>query len=146
MNAPGAVTRIIPYTDQYPLRQTVLGQNPAPKPGDDAADTLHVGVFLADALVSIASLYRERSPQMPEAAGWRLRGVATLPQMQGRGYGRQALGRCIDYAKAQGGTLVWCYARLGAVDFYRALGFHLSDEIEHPVGHEPRRYCEIAIL
>jgi GNAT superfamily N-acetyltransferase len=145
MNAPGAVTRVIPYTDQYPLRQAVLGQQPAPKPGDDAADTLHVGVYLGTDLVAIASIYREPSPQVPDAVGWRLRGVATLPQMQGRGCGRQALDRCIDYAKAQGGTLVWCYARLGAVDFYRALGFQVSDEIEYPPGHEPRRYCAIAI-
>ncbi|MCA9910960.1 MAG: GNAT family N-acetyltransferase [Anaerolineae bacterium] len=137
-----AECRVIDYSDQYPLRATVLGQAASPKPGDDAPDTLHVGVYIDGQLVSIASVYHEPPPDSTDAGAWRLRGMATLPDAQGKGYGRLALSRCIDHVRASAGTRIWCNARAGAVDFYRALGFSVRADAQDVPGHGLRYYCE----
>lgn len=130
------------YSDQYLLRTSVLGQAAEPKPGDDAPDTLHVGVYANERLVSIASIYHEPPPGSDDARARRLRGIATLPDAQGKGYGRLALTRCIEYVRTSGGTRVWCNTRAGAVDFYPALGFSVQADAHDVPGHGIRYYCE----
>lgn len=139
---PTAECRVIHYSDQYLLRTSVLGQAAEPKSGDDSPDTLHVGVYANGRLVSIASIYHEPPPGSNDARAWRLRGMATLPDAQGKGYGRLALTRCIEYVCASGGTRVWCNARAGTVDFYRALGFGVRADAHDVPGHGIRYYCE----
>ena len=101
-------------------------------PGDDAADTLHLGTFVGHTLVAVATLCREPMPgreAMPgerSTTSWRLRGMATLPGYRGRGLGKQLAQRSIGYAAEQGGTLVWCTSRIATAAFYRALGFSES--------------------
>ncbi|MDX1992233.1 MAG: GNAT family N-acetyltransferase [bacterium] len=113
---------------QFPLREQVLGQPPTFKDGDEARTTLHIGVYRGDQLVSIASIYHENHPERPSGNDWRLRGVATLPEFEGQGFGRKAVQRCIDHARAMGGTVVWCNARENAVPFYIRLGFSVKPD------------------
>ena len=117
--------RILHYSDQYPLRTAVLGQPPEPKPGDDAPDTLHVGVFVAGRLVSIASIYHEPPPGSNDPDAWRLRGMATLPDVQGQGCGRLALERCIEHVRAHCwdmGLVQWARGRDGLLPRPRIQG------------------------
>jgi GNAT superfamily N-acetyltransferase len=97
-------------------------------PGDDAPDTLHLGAFLGSMLVAIATLCREPISDEQSTTSWRLRGMATLPEYRGRGFGKQLAQHCIAYAVEQRGTLVWCTSRVATVPFYRALGFAESGE------------------
>ena len=60
-------------------------------PGDDAG--LHLGAFDGDRLVGIASLYREARADRPTRARWRLRGMATDPDVRGAGFGARAARR-----------------------------------------------------
>jgi GNAT superfamily N-acetyltransferase len=49
--------------------------------------------------------------------------MATLPDFQGQGLGRAVINHSLDQVWAAGGQLLWCNARLIAVDFYKKLGF-----------------------
>lgn len=123
------IIRVISPDAQHPLRIAILGQGsieePPIKPGDDAIETCHVGIYLDDVLVSIASLYQEACPDDPQPGDWRLRGMATLPEYEGKGYGRLALLHCIDHARKYGGQRIWCNARENALGFYQRMDFEV---------------------
>jgi GNAT superfamily N-acetyltransferase len=97
--------------------------------GDDAFDTLHAGAFREEALVGVATVMRESPPGTDDEHAWRVRGMATLPEVRGQGYGGALLERCITHAQDHGGTLVWCMARLPAAAFYRRYGFESEGEV-----------------
>jgi GNAT superfamily N-acetyltransferase len=96
--------------------------------GDDAPDTLHVGAFINGELSGIATVCRDPLPGEEATDVWRLRGMAIKPSLQGLGYGRALLERCISHVSARGGRLLWCNGRVSAAGFYRALGFAVSGE------------------
>ena len=100
-------------------------------PGDDLPTTVHLGAFAGDELVGIASLYHE--PRAGTADGWRLRGMATVPEVRGQGLGAALLDACLDHAGTAGDAEVWCNARMVAVGFYERAGFEvLSDQFDVP--------------
>jgi GNAT superfamily N-acetyltransferase len=127
-----AQVRQLVARDTIALRDAVLRSSLPPGgshyPGDEAPDTLHLGAFLSSTLVAIATLCREPMPDEQSTTSWRLRGMATLPEYRGRGFGKQLAQHCIAYAVEQRGTLVWCTSRVATVPFYRALGFAESGE------------------
>jgi GNAT superfamily N-acetyltransferase len=92
-------------------------------PGDDEPDSLHLGAFEEERLVGIATVIREAPPGEGDDRAWRIRGMATLSEVRGRGYGGLLLERCVEHAVNHGGRVLWCNARAGAVGFYRRYGF-----------------------
>jgi len=96
--------------------------------GDELPDTLHAGAFEGDAFVGIASVCREPMPGSADAGAWRLRGMATVPAVRGRGFGRALLEACFAHIRARSGTLLWCNARVVALGFYTHLGFVAQGE------------------
>jgi GNAT superfamily N-acetyltransferase len=120
--------RRVPAADARPLRQLVLrpGRPPADSvyPGDDDADTVHLAAFDGGRLAGIASLYREQRPGGPAGSpSWRLRGMATDPDLRGKGVGAAVLRACEAHVADHGGGELWCNARLPAAGFYRAGGY-----------------------
>ena len=121
-----------------PLRQRILRPHQAVEtlvyPHDDDADALHAGAFVGDALVGTATIHREPPPasHFPthalDPSAWRLRGMATVPEIRRRGCGAALVAACLAHAEAQGGTLVWCHARVVATSFYAGLGFAAHGE------------------
>ena len=74
---------------------------------------LGVGVVLAEA-----------SPWEPDGDdGWRVRGMATRPDVRGQGLGSRVLARLIDHVVDHGGGLLWCNARTPALALYQRAGF-----------------------
>jgi ribosomal protein S18 acetylase RimI-like enzyme len=124
--------RPISAADTRPLRSAILRPGQPPHmlayAGDDAPDTLHLGAFDNGELVGIASIYREPPPGEELAGAWRLRGMATVDKVRGRGYGRALLTACIEHIQAQGGAVLWCNARTPAMGFYTSLGFSVRGE------------------
>lgn len=119
----------------HPLRQAVLRPNQPPEnlvyPADDAPDTLHLGAWQGEDLVGIASIYAEPLPDADESGWWRLRGMATHPEVRGSGIGRALLLACLAHVAERGDTGLWCNARTSACGFYLALGFEkIGDEFE----------------
>jgi GNAT superfamily N-acetyltransferase len=129
-----------------PLRQLVLRPDQKAEdlvyPGDDTPETYHAGVFIAGRLVSIATVYREAKPGEDSQNSWRLRGMATLPVYQGKGYGGALLTNCTEYIKSQGGSLLWCNAREKAVNFYKKSGFAIISDIFDIPGIGPHYVME----
>lgn len=74
--------------------------------------------------MGIASLYREARL----GDGWRLRGMATEPDVRGAGFGTALLAACMEHVAASGGGELWCNARVPAVGFYQRAGFEVVSE------------------
>lgn len=137
------MVRPLDAADTRPLRHVVLRPDKRPDDlvyaGDDHPAVLHVGAEdEGGRIVGIATVYPEPPPRefrgvMPEeafarGAAFRLRGMATDPEVRGAGYGRELLEACFDHVRAHGGSYLWCNARLVAKDFYTRLGFDTFGE------------------
>jgi len=127
--------RAITAEETRPLRHAVL------RPGqsfeqtvysrDDHPETVHLGAFDGHRLVAIASLYREARPHRATRAAWRLRGMATDADEQGRGLATVVLDASVAHVAAEGGGELWCNARVPALGFYLRCGFEVDgDEFE----------------
>lgn len=129
--------RPITAAETRPLRHTILRPHQAPEtlvyPGDNDPDSLHVGAFLGDEIVGIASVVRESVPNENDAQSWRLRGMATRPEVRKQGVGTQLVRACIVHIAAYGGTSLWCVGRTSALSFYHSVGFREEgEEFETP--------------
>ena len=116
---------------------------------DSWPDTFHVAAFgPRGEIAACASFHPDTAPHRPESAAektWRLRAMASLPEVRGQGYGAAALRYGIAEIRRRGGALLWCNARSGAVGFYERLGFSIvGDEFEiAPIG--PHYVMEIEL-
>ncbi len=135
--------RAVTAAETRPLRSALLRPGQPPEAlvyaGDDHPQALHAGAFEQDGgsqrLVGIAMVYPESPPEahrgaIPEEAfavdaSFRLRGMATVPELQGRSIGRRVLERCFRHVREEGAAFLWCNARSGALTFYRALGLEI---------------------
>lgn len=77
---------------------------------------LHFGAFYNNQLVGVVSLFQQ-------GADYQFRKFAIDPQMQGKGIGNALLQYIISVAALQGGSRIWCNARLSATGFYSKAGF-----------------------
>ena len=102
-------------------------------PNDDAEGAFHLGYFVNDQLVCIASFHPQNYKDYSGKA-YQLRGMATLESHRGKGFGNQLVNFATVYMRGQKVNYVWCNARKKAVAFYKNLGFEIiSDEFEVPV-------------
>lgn len=88
---------------------------------ENDANGIHFGLFVADQLVSVVSLFNE-------GRIYQFRKFATLPGYQGKGYGSFLLQHLISYVSALGATMLWCNARSTAMPFYAKFGFAETDQ------------------
>ena len=117
------VLRLSSLEPLYALRLQVLRPGGPPEsarwPLDDHPESTHLGAFIDSRCVGIASV-------VPED-GWRLRGMAVDPSLQGCGVGRELV-RTLQRDFGARGAGLWCKARIAAVEFYLKLGFTLDGE------------------
>jgi predicted GNAT family N-acyltransferase len=136
--------RPITADETRPLRQRVLRPHQTLEelgyPGDDDSETVHLGAFAGEVLVAIASLYHEAPRDRDEPSAWRLRGMATAPEIRGGGFGGRILEAAVEHARAQGGSFVWCNARVPVADFYRRYGFRIEGGVFELAGIGPHVY------
>jgi GNAT superfamily N-acetyltransferase len=104
---------------------------------DSWPDTFHVAAFgPRGEVAACASFHPDTAPHRPEVEAsqtWRLRAMASLPEVRGQGYGAAALRYGIAEIRRRAGKLLWCNARSGAVGFYERLGFSIvGGEFEIP--------------
>jgi GNAT superfamily N-acetyltransferase len=115
------------------------------RPGDRSPETLHVGVRIDEGIVAVGTLNRDPSPRNPHQPVWRVRGMATLKEHRGNGYGSDILQYLIAHIAAAGGGLLWGNLRLAAVPFYERHGFTVHDDIFQTAGGTDHRYGELLI-
>jgi len=87
---------------------------------DDFEGT-HFGLYLNHELTAVVSLFVKS-----ETAQFRK--MAVLPAQQGNGLGKLLLQHLIVYGKQQTIKLLWCNARVSAIDFYAKIGFVTEGE------------------
>jgi len=91
---------------------------------DDGA--CHFAVLDDETIMSVASVYYELFAEFPGRDAFRLRGMATEPEQQGKGFGSKVLDGMVSYlqrhTKAQ---LLWCNARVSVIGFYEKMGFEI---------------------
>ncbi|TDQ08626.1 GNAT family N-acetyltransferase [Pedobacter metabolipauper] len=119
-----------------PLRSMVLRNGLAPDqcifPTDEIAGIFHLGCFVEDQLISIATFFPEDYPEKGES-GFRLRGMATNPEFAGKGYGAALIKFAAQELTSANASYIWCNARSSAVVFYKKQGYEIiSDEFEVP--------------
>ena len=149
-----------------PLRHAVLRPGwPEPAsvyPNDEDPLAAHAAVRLAgdEGPVAVGSLLPEDPPEwllhwpgvppIPTAAAgggrwWRVRGMACVDELRGRGYGSAVLELLLAQARAAGGGVVWCTARVGAISLYHRFGFHDAGDIEELAGIGPHLTMWLAL-
>lgn len=110
--------------ETHPIRKEVLRKNiplPVVFSGDDEETTFHLGVYLGEELIAISS-FMNTGVDLFEGNQYQLRGMATLPKYRGKGAGRLMMLRAFELLKKRNVDVLWCNARIVAVDFYRKLG------------------------
>ncbi|HEY5389728.1 MAG TPA: GNAT family N-acetyltransferase [Solirubrobacteraceae bacterium] len=90
-----------------------------------------VGAFDGDELVAVGMIGPDGA-----SGAWRIRGMATVAAVRGRGAGSAVLAALLEHAAAHGARRVWCNARTAARSLYERAGLHVvSEEFEvSPIG------------
>ena len=117
-----------------PLRHKVLRPNlpfeASCLPSDNDPGAIHFTLKKDDMILSIASLYYESLEAMPNKNAYRLRGMATEPSEQRKGFGAIILHVAMDYLKKETDVeILWCNARVTAFGFYEKMGFIILGKV-----------------
>ncbi len=124
----------------YDIRRKVLRENiPLTEKiiGDLDSSTLHLGAFIKSEMVSVATFLKNEHDFF-DGNQYRLGGMATLKEFQKKGFGKQLILIACKKLKEQKADVIWCNARVTAIDFYKKLGFQTKgDEFDIPLigGH-----------
>jgi ribosomal protein S18 acetylase RimI-like enzyme len=141
--------RFISTEDTLAIRNKMLREGKLPLDKcrfavDDEEGAFHLGYYEAEQLVCIATFHPQNKERFA-GKGYQLRGMATLPEFQGKGIGNRILNFAIVYLRGREVNYLWCNARKAALKFYMSIGFEIvSDEFEIPgVGPHREMYLKI---
>ena len=107
---------------------------------DNDPATFHMAVIKQDKVVTCATFYPELSENISAQNPYRLRGMATDYAYQRKGYAKGLMNESFNELKARGCDMLWCNARLVAVDFYKSMGFKIFGELFDIAGIGPHYY------
>jgi predicted GNAT family N-acyltransferase len=91
--------------------------------------TFHMACIADDQIVTCATFYAQTSMKVKSNNAYRLRGMATDSQFQRKGYARNLMLASFKELKKRDCDMVWCNARLVAVNFYESLGFKITGDL-----------------
>lgn len=130
---PEVILRRVTAAATRPLRRAVLRPHQEEAAlvydGDDDPATLHLAAVMDDALVGVCCIAPDRTSMPSTSDVWRVRGMAVVPEVRGRGIGTALLAGLLDHARTEGAELVWCNARVRAVSLYERAGFAVVGEV-----------------
>ena len=98
-------------------------------PPDNMDSTFHVAALIDGKVVGTATLIVDINPRFTEGSQYRLRAMATDPEMRGYGVGAQIVEKAIDELKKMKVKLLWCDARLIATGFYEKQNFKIKGQV-----------------
>jgi predicted GNAT family N-acyltransferase len=121
----------VPVAEILPLRRAVLRAGLPIEESryeqDDLSTTLHLAAY--DDVGRVVGCSTWFPDPLDGRDAWRLRGMATAPEVRGSGVGARLVEAGLAAGAERGYDLVWCNARTPAVGFYERYGFE-------PVGEE----------
>ena len=127
---PEFSVREISSRETWPVRSVVLRPGQPLSACDYDIDSMpgafHLGSFTGEQLLTIGSFYPDPHPDLTGSCQYRLRGMATLPDWQGRGLGFLLLDSALQRLTEQGCDLLWCNARVIAAGYYLKFGMQRS--------------------
>ena len=91
--------------------------------------TFHMACIVDDQIVTCATFYAQTSMKIKSNKAYRLRGMATDSQFQRKGYARNLMLESFKELKKRDCDILWCNARLLAVNFYKSVGFKIIGEL-----------------
>ena len=107
---------------------------------DYEVDTFHMACIVDEKIVTCASFYPEKSIKIKSNNAYRLRGMATASNFQRKGYATDLMSESFKELKNRDCDVVWCNARLVAVDFYKYIGFKITGDLFDIAGIGPHYY------
>ena len=96
---------------------------------DNDKDTFHLGYIKNNKIVVCTTFYPESTQKIKSSNSFRLRGMATHPDERRKGLGRDVMQKAFQELYKKGCDILWCNARLIAVDFYKSIGFKTKGEL-----------------
>ncbi len=101
---------------------------------DRLSSTFHFGVKVEGLTVATVTLQQEKSQRLQEEKQYRLRAMAVREGYRGQGFGDAIVEAGLNHLRELGVEVVWCDARVAALNFYRRLHFNeLEEEYEIPI-------------
>jgi ribosomal protein S18 acetylase RimI-like enzyme len=121
---------IVKASQVRPLRNLVL------RPGlpiettyykeDNDIDTIHLAYIINKEIISIGTFYPQNDSILKSKNGYRLRGIATHPEFRRNSAATKLMKESFTVLKHKNCDIIWCNARLIALDFYKSLGFKIN--------------------
>ena len=102
--------------------------------------TFHMACLVDDKIVTCATFYPEKSIKIKSEKAYRLRGMATDSNFQRKGYASDLMKESFKELTKRECDILWCNARLVAVDFYKSVGFKITGELFDIEGIGPHYY------
>ena len=141
--------RFIQVEDTLPIRNEILRDGKLSLeqcrfPGDEDPESFHLGYFVDEKLVCIATFHPSGYKDFSGKA-YQLRGMATLAAYQGKGIGNQLVNFAIVYLRGRQVNYLWCNGRVPAIKFYLSLGFEPVTAIFEIPGTGPHRVLYLKI-
>jgi GNAT superfamily N-acetyltransferase len=112
------------YSVRHPVLRTGKPQESCRFEGDDLDTTHHLGLFVNEQLVGVVTLMRMNHSLFQDQIQFQMRGMAVLPEFQGKGLGAQLVLKAEEYVRNQASTILWFNARESAVLFYKKMKFN----------------------
>ena len=125
--------KVVAAKNIRPLRNLVLRPNLPIETTyydlDNDIETFHLASIMYNTIISIGTFYPENDIELQTKNGYRLRGMATHPKFRRKSAATKLMKESFVLLKEKKCDVLWCNARLVAVEFYKSLGFKITGEI-----------------
>ena len=125
--------KVVAAKDIRPLRNLVLRPNLPIETTyydlDNDIETFHLASIMDNTIISIGTFYPENDIELQTKNGYRLRGMATHPKFRRKSAATKLMKESFVLLKEKKCDVLWCNARLVAVEFYKSLGFKIIGKI-----------------
>ena len=125
--------KVVVAKDIRPLRNLVLRPNLPIETTyydlDNDIETFHLASIMDNTIISIGTFYPENDIELQTKNGYRLRGMATHPKFRRKSAATKLMKESFVLLKEKKCDVLWCNARLVAVEFYKSLGFKITGKI-----------------
>ena len=125
--------KVVTAKDIRPLRNLVLRPNLPIETTyydlDNDIETFHLASIMDNTIISIGTFYPENDIELQTKNGYRLRGMATHPKFRRKSAATKLMKESFVLLKEKKCDVLWCNARLVAVEFYKSLGFKIPGKI-----------------
>lgn len=96
---------------------------------DELKTTIHVAAILEDKVVGVSTLIIDHNDNFKAMKQYRLRAMATAPEVRGFGIGAKIIDKAIELLSQNNTELLWCDARLIATGFYEKQNFKIKGKV-----------------